>query len=150
MSWQLAQTQRRRSNTQMTHSHRSTRPRRRSRHERHKHTGSRLPRRTRNQNCVDYSLVNEQAQFQPHRIHARHQGTQSPQISVTFQNFNPHPIIWCRGPRPKAHWYMHTDGTNYRNRHNYSPLRMSDVLITISSLPGVGPLQGSPVTGSDD
>ena len=150
MSWQLAQTQRRRSNTQMTHSHRSTRPRRRSRHERHKHTGSRLPRRTRNQNCVDYSLVNEQAQFQPHRIHARHQGTQSPQISVTFLHFNSNPFIWCRGPRPRAHWYMHTDGTNYRNRHNYSPLRMSDVLITISSLPGVGPLQGSPVTGSDD
>ena len=38
-----------------------------------------------------------------------------PQISVTFQNFTPKPIIWCRGPRPKAHWYMHTNGTNYRN-----------------------------------
>ena len=29
-------------------------------------------------------LVNEQEQSQPQRIHARHQGTQSPQISVTL------------------------------------------------------------------
>ena len=70
-----------------------------------------------------YNLVNEQAQSQPHRIHARHQGTQSPQISVTFHHFNSVPFIWCRGPRPKAHWYMHADGTNYRNHHNYSPHR---------------------------
>ena len=32
--------------------------------------------------------------------------------------FNPRPFIWHRGPRPKAHWYMCTDGNHY----NYSPL----------------------------
>ena len=101
-------------NTQTTHSqrpqiteggiHTSQRP----------HTQPELQGHRRSPKCVNYNLVNEQAQSQPHRIHARHQGTQSPQISVTFQNFNPWPLIWCRGPRPKAHWYMHTDGTNYR------------------------------------
>ena len=34
--------------------------------------------------CVNYNLVNEQEQSQPQRIHARHQGTQSPQISITL------------------------------------------------------------------
>ena len=32
-----------------------------------------------------YNLVNEQAQSEPQRLHARHQGTPSPQISFTFR-----------------------------------------------------------------
>ena len=32
-----------------------------------------------------YNLVNEQAQSEPQRLHARHQGTPSPQISSTFR-----------------------------------------------------------------
>ena len=43
----------------------------------------------------------------------------SPRYPVTtdLSHFNSVPLIWCRGPRPKAHWYMHTDGTNYRKCH---------------------------------
>ena len=32
-----------------------------------------------------YNLVNEQEQSEPQRLHARHQGTPSPQISSTFR-----------------------------------------------------------------
>ena len=35
-----------------------------------------------------------------------------------FDLTNPRPVIWHRGPRPKAHWYMCTDDNHY----NYSPL----------------------------
>ena len=59
---------------------------------------------------------------------ARSQGTTSPQISVTFRRFSYQPIIWHRGPRPRAHWYMCADAANSQNYHN--PLSMSDVLIT--------------------
>ena len=48
---------------------------------------------------------------------ARSQGTTSPQISVTFRHFSYQPIIWHRGPRPRAHWYMCTDVANYQNHH---------------------------------
>ena len=75
-------------------------------------------------------LVNEQEQSQPQRIHARHQGTQSPQISVTLGHFNYQPIIWHRGPRPRAHWYMYADVANPSNCHNYSPPSMGGVLTT--------------------
>ena len=61
---------------------------------------------------------------------ARSQGTTSPQICVTFRHFNSQPIIWHRGPRPRAHWYMCADAANFQNHHNYSPLSTSDVLIT--------------------
>ena len=46
--------------------------------------------------------------------YARSQGTPSPQISVTLRHFNYQPIIWHRGPRPRAHWYMCTDVANPR------------------------------------
>ena len=49
---------------------------------------------------------------------ARSQGTTSPQICVTFRQFNSQPIIWHRGPRPRAHWYMCTDVANYQNHHS--------------------------------
>ena len=45
------------------------------------------------------------------------QGTPSPQISVTFGHFKFQPIIWHRGPRPKAHWYMCADVANSQNHH---------------------------------
>ena len=61
---------------------------------------------------------------------ARSQGTTSPQISVTFRHFSYQPIIWHRGPRPRAHWYMCADVANSQNYHNHSPLSMSDVIIT--------------------
>ena len=48
------------------------------------HNAATLPGHRESPNCVDYNLVNEQEQSQPQRIHARHQGTQSPQISVTL------------------------------------------------------------------
>ena len=50
---------------------------------------------------------------------ARSQGTTSPQISVTFRHFSYQPIIWHRGPRPRAHWYMCADATNSQNYHTY-------------------------------
>ena len=49
--------------------------------------------------------------------YARSQGTSSPQISVTFGHFNYQPIIWHRGPHPKAHWYMCADVANSQNHH---------------------------------
>ena len=49
---------------------------------------------------------------------ARSQGTTSPQISVTFRHFSYQPIIWHRGPRPRAHWYMCADAANSQNYHN--------------------------------
>ena len=71
-------------NTQLTHSqsteyteggvHSSRRP----------HNAATLPGHRESPNCVDCNLVNEQEQSRPQRIHARHQGTQSPQISVTL------------------------------------------------------------------
>ena len=81
------------------------------------HNAAKAARTQKPPNCVNYNLVNEQEQRPPQRIHVRHQDNQSPQISVTFLHFNSLPFIWCRGPRPKAHWHMHADGTNYRKCH---------------------------------
>ena len=52
------------------------------------HNAATLQGHRRSPNRVDYNLVNEQEQSRPQRIHARHQGTQSPQISVTFPHLN--------------------------------------------------------------
>ena len=52
--------------------------------------------------------------MRPQTKYARSQGTPSPQISVTFRHFSYEPIIWRRGPRPKAHWYMRTYVANPR------------------------------------
>ena len=52
--------------------------------------------------------------MRPQTKYARPQGTPSPQISITFGHFNYQPIIWHRGPRPRAHWYMCTDVDNPR------------------------------------
>ena len=54
----------------------------------------------------------------PQTKYARSQGTPSPQISVTFGHFNYQPIIWHRGPRPKAHWYLCADVANSQNHHS--------------------------------
>ena len=48
------------------------------------HNAATLQGHRRSPNRIDYNLVNEQEQSQPQRIHARHQRTQSPQISVTL------------------------------------------------------------------
>ena len=52
--------------------------------------------------------------MRPQTKYARSQGTPSPQISVTFCHFNYKPIIWRRGPRLRADWYMRTDIANPR------------------------------------
>ena len=48
--------------------------------------------------------------------------TQSHHTMYHVQDFNVHfslydlePSIWCRGPLPKAHWYMHTDSNNQQD-----------------------------------
>ena len=115
MSWRMRSDSKQRETMHTTDTPQVTQITEGGTHKQVEHTHSTwLQGRKSNQNCLDYNLVNEQEQQPPHRIHARHQGTQSPQISVTFQHFNSVSFIWCRGPRPKAHWYMHTDGTNYR------------------------------------
>ena len=48
------------------------------------HNAATLQGHRKSPNRVDYNLVNEQEQSRPQRIHARHQGAQSPQISVTL------------------------------------------------------------------
>ena len=40
-------------------------------------------------------------------------------VTIDLSHFNSNPHIWCRGPRPRAHWYMHTDGTNYSKCHSF-------------------------------
>ena len=81
--------------------------------------------------AIDYrSGERARITMRPQTKCARSQGTTSPQICVTFRHFNYQPIIWHRGPRPRAHWYMCADAANYQNHHNYSPLSTSDVLIT--------------------
>ena len=79
-----------------------------------------------------YCRSDERARItmRPQTKYAHFQGTPSSQISVTFGHFNYQPIIWHRGPRLKAHWYMCANVANSQNHHNYSPLSMSDVLIT--------------------
>ena len=64
------------------------------------------------------SLVNEQETIPNHRPNTLvPSGTQSAlspsHILVLFCHFNYPPFIWYRGPRPKAHWYMYTDVSNY-------------------------------------
>ena len=98
------------------------------------------------QNCVDYNLVNEQEQSRPQRIHARQQGTQSPQISVTLI------LRHSSGAEVLARKLIGTCTQMEPITENVTllPLLMSDDLITIISLPGVDPLLGSPVIGLDD
>ena len=59
--------------------------------------------------------------MRPQTKYAGPQGTPSPQISITFGHFNYQPIIWHRGPRPKAHWYMCIDVANSQNHHSDHP-----------------------------
>ena len=70
-------------------------------------------RKPRSPTAIDYRS-GERARIimRPQIKYARSQGTPSSQISVTFGHFNYQPIIWHRGPRPRAHWYMCTDVAN--------------------------------------
>ena len=90
--------------------------------------------------------MNEQEQSQPQRIHARHQGTQSPQISVTLILYH------ASGAEVLARRLIDTCTQMEPITENVTttPPSMKDVLITILSPPGAGPLSGSLVTGSDD
>ena len=71
-------------NTQLIHSQSTEYKEGGAHSSRRPHNAATLQGHRRSPNCVDYNLVNEQEQSQPQRIHARHQGTQSPQISVTL------------------------------------------------------------------
>ena len=53
----------------------------------------------------------------------------SPQIQALFPHFISQPIIWCRGPRPKAHWCMHT--TNMLTINRNSTLARPHILVFV-------------------
>ena len=81
-----------------------------------------LPRTRMSKRYVTTSGVTSKQQNAPQTNVAR-----SPRVLVSishwprphlFSIFNYRPTIWHSGPRPRAHWYMCTDG----NHHNYSPL----------------------------
>ena len=108
--------------TEIEHKHDNEQPR---------HTGSQKGRRQKSgdtQTCTQlsckrqgsptskYYRSGERARItmRPQTKYARSQGTTSPQISVTLGHFSYQPIIWHRGPRPRAHWYMCTDVANPR------------------------------------
>ena len=114
-----------------THSHDTQDHRRGGDRSQETHTHAAELQETRITNRKDYrSGERARITMRPQAKCARSQGTTSPQISVTFRRFSYQPIIWHRGPRPKAHWYMCADAANSQNYHNHSPLSMSDVLIT--------------------
>ena len=72
-------------------------------------------RRPESPTAIDYrSGERARITMRPQTKYARSQGTPSPQISITLGHFNCQPIIWHRGPRPRAHWYMCADVTNPR------------------------------------
>ena len=74
--------------------------------------------------AIDYrSGERARITMRPQTKYARSQGTPSPQISVTFGHFNYQSLIWHRGPRPKAHWYMCTDVANSQNHHTCGSLQ---------------------------
>ena len=79
-------------------------------------------RRPESPTAIDYrSGERARITMKPQTKYARSQGTPSPQISVTFGHFNYQPIIWHRGPRLKAHWYMCTNVANSQNHHSDHP-----------------------------
>ena len=74
-----------------------------------------------NRNRLHRSGERERITMRPQIKCARSQGTTSPQISTTLGHCSYQPIIWYRGPRPRAHWYMCADAANSQNYHNNSP-----------------------------
>ena len=68
--------------------------------------------------AIDYrSGERARITMKPQTKCARSKGTTSPQISVTFRRFSYQPIIWNRGPRTRAHWYMCANAANSQNYH---------------------------------
>ena len=84
------------------------------------HTHEQLSCQRQNSPISMYYRFGERARIttRPQIKYARSQSTTSPQICVAFRHFNHQPIIWHRGPRPRAHWYMCTDVAKFPECHS--------------------------------